>query len=571
MMNSLFYFLGSKYKHIKFLGLAFLLLNNLAYAANSKTKKAHNLEVSLAIELPIDQYSYEICLEENGEITQVLDEAGPFSTHASIDEISFGYRFEKMQNLLLTIYDNEKREIAFGTIPVAKIVTKKKNVFEIEVNKSTDIIGRVEISDMSHSSASKDDTDLEEKLKQTEPYIEELASVVQFDAKATKDRKGLLKQYKMHFTIGNLFASKAANNGTNPSWYKNKLSVSKDTESLVFNVFNGSKKLGSFTVNYDELIAKDQHEFEITRSQGGSSKKIGTFSIDNLMVEEELVKKPNPEYGKLKSALEALNTNDALISEKFLDLMESGLEISVQFGIDFTSSNGSDIHSKSSLHHLSKSKENPYQEAIRKVGDIVAQYDEDQQFPVFGYGCQVPKGSSYHFPPFFNVNLKAHPDCSGINGVLAAYRETLPQIRMGDMGSADHHGYKGRFYGDDFHQLISGAVKSLKKNDNKYKVLVLVIDGDYFDNQATKDAIIEAEDYPISIIIIGVGGNRNFPNCRIFDADDERLVHSNGRVQKRDIVQFVKFDDYKHNLKLLTDEVLYELPSQIVKYKQLYR
>ena len=40
-------------------------------------------------------------------------------------------------------------------------------------------------------------------------------------------------------------------------------------------------------------------------------------------------------------------------------------------------------------------------------------------------------------------------------------------------------------------------------------------------------------------------------------------------IKKRDLVQFVAFNDYKGNISLLAQEVLAELPKQLVEYKAI--
>lgn len=68
----------------------------------------------------------------------------------------------------------------------------------------------------------------------------------------------------------------------------------------------------------------------------------------------------------------------------FLDYLRSGCEISLMVAIDFTGSNG-DPNDPKSLHYLSPHTLNDYELAIKHVGDILAEYDSDQLFPVWGF------------------------------------------------------------------------------------------------------------------------------------------------------------------------------------------
>ena len=84
----------------------------------------------------------------------------------------------------------------------------------------------------------------------------------------------------------------------------------------------------------------------------------------------------------------------------------------------------------------------------------------------------------------------------------------------------------------------------------------------------TIDAIVEASDTPLSIIIVGVG-NADFGGMERLDADTNGLVSSSGRKAIRDIVQFVPFNKYanqSNNGMMLASEVLAEIPGQVHQY-----
>ena len=86
----------------------------------------------------------------------------------------------------------------------------------------------------------------------------------------------------------------------------------------------------------------------------------------------------------------------------------------------------------------------------------------------------------------------------------------------------------------------------------------------------TRDKIVEASYLPLSIIIVGIG-NDDFELMDILDGDKYPLTNSRGELRKRDIVQFVKFEDFKKNNAVdygtdLTEEVLKEIPTQVEEY-----
>ena len=54
----------------------------------------------------------------------------------------------------------------------------------------------------------------------------------------------------------------------------------------------------------------------------------------------------------------------------------------------------------------------------------------------------------------------------------------------------------------------------------------------------------------------------------ILDADDDPLYDKNGRKADRDLVQFVPFKEFKNDGQKLAEQVLEEVPRQIVEYYQ---
>ena len=78
------------------------------------------------------------------------------------------------------------------------------------------------------------------------------------------------------------------------------------------------------------------------------------------------------------------------------------------------------------------------------------------------------------------------------------------------------------------------------------------------------DLVVANTDLPISVIIVGVG-NADFANMERLDGDNG-LYNSKGQKAARDIVQFVPFRNFGNNHQLLAQEVLAELPTQVVQY-----
>jgi vacuolar-type H+-ATPase subunit F/Vma7 len=100
-----------------------------------------------------------------------------------------------------------------------------------------------------------------------------------------------------------------------------------------------------------------------------------------------------------------------------------------------------------------------------------------------------------------------------------------------------------------------------------YHVILILTDGVIHDMRETIDEIVECSKLPLSVIIVGIG-DADFTNMGILDADDMTLMNSEGKEMKRDIVQFVEFNEVGGNTEVLAEKVLGEVPDQLVSYMQ---
>lgn len=239
----------------------------------------------------------------------------------------------------------------------------------------------------------------------------------------------------------------------------------------------------------------------------------------------------------------------------FLDYVRGGCELNFMVAVDFTGSNGNPMVSNS-LHYIDPTgKLNQYEFSIMAVGDILRYYDADQLFPTFGFGG-IYKGSVSHcFPLNFN---EGNPEVKGIDGILGAYKNSLQ--RCGLSGPTIFSQVIGKALG-----YASGYQRSAEQ---KYLVLLIITDGIINDMDDTIANIVSAADYPMSIIIVGVG-NADFSNMEVLDGDDVRLC-ANGKAASRDIVQFVPINKYINQPQaVLSSEILAEIPTQLLQYMEV--
>uniref|UniRef100_A0ACD5W417 Uncharacterized protein n=1 Tax=Avena sativa TaxID=4498 RepID=A0ACD5W417_AVESA len=181
-------------------------------------------------------------------------------------------------------------------------------------------------------------------------------------------------------------------------------------------------------------------------------------------------------------------------------LAQAGLESSnLIIGIDFTKSNewtGKSSFNGMSLHHIGN-VQNPYEQAISIIGQTLSAFDEDNLIPCYGFG-----DASTHDQDVFAFYPDERP-CNGFQEVLARYREIVPHLRLSGPTS--------------FSPIIEMATTIVEQSGGQYHVLVIIADGQVTrsvntesgqlstQEQMTVDAIVQASEFPLSIVLVGVG------------------------------------------------------------------
>ncbi|KAK2858643.1 hypothetical protein Q5P01_003263 [Channa striata] len=242
----------------------------------------------------------------------------------------------------------------------------------------------------------------------------------------------------------------------------------------------------------------------------------------------------------------------------FLDYIMGGCQIHFTIAIDFTGSNG-EPNLPQSLHYINPQGYNEYLAAILAVGNVIQDYNSSKMFPVFGFGAKVPPTwqVSHEFPINFNPT---NPFCEGVDGVVHAYQQCLPQVKL--WGPTN--------FSPIINHVACFATQALQQNvASQYFVLLIITDGVITDIDQTRAAIVAASRLPMSIIIVGVGG-ADFSAMEFLDSDNTLLSSPTGDVASRDIVQFVPFRQFQGSSVALAQSVLAELPDQVVSFFNAY-
>ncbi|XP_052196122.1 E3 ubiquitin-protein ligase RGLG3 isoform X2 [Diospyros lotus] len=246
-----------------------------------------------------------------------------------------------------------------------------------------------------------------------------------------------------------------------------------------------------------------------------------------------------PNYQRRHEAYIADNFSS--LDEVISALREAGLESSnLILGIDFTKSNewtGKHSFNRKSLHAIGD-KPNPYEQAISIIGHCLSPFDEDNLIPCFGFGDATTHDQNvFSFYP-------DHRYCHGFEEALSRYREIVPHIKLSGPTS--------------FAPIIDAAIDIVERSNGQYHVLVIIADGQVTrspdippgrlstQEQGTVNSIVTASQYPLSIILVGVGDgpwdtmkqfDDNIPH-RAFDnfqfVDFTKIMSENSDMSKKE-------------------------------------
>ncbi|OQR81174.1 hypothetical protein ACHHYP_16713 [Achlya hypogyna] len=230
-------------------------------------------------------------------------------------------------------------------------------------------------------------------------------------------------------------------------------------------------------------------------------------------------------------------------------LRRSGLESSnLIIAIDYTKSNewsGVRSFNGKCLHHIDPTgfEANPYQSVIQIIGRTLEVFDDDRLIPVYGFGDIKTRGDMC-FPL-----LPQRPIDEGIKDVLERYNEVTPTVRLSGP--------------TNFAPVIRETIRIVRQT-RRYHILVIIADGQVTNEQETADAIVEASNYAISIIMVGVGDG---PWDMMNEYDDQLPRRRFDNFQFVDYASVLQLNKRNPDLGFAT-AALMEIPEQ---YKTIRR
>ncbi|KAJ8465827.1 hypothetical protein OPV22_028379 [Ensete ventricosum] len=231
--------------------------------------------------------------------------------------------------------------------------------------------------------------------------------------------------------------------------------------------------------------------YDYGHSSSGYTPRYSSSSAN--YVQPETVNRLQRKYSRINDDYQTLNQ----VTEA---LAEAGLESSnLIVGIDFTKSNewtGKVSFNRRCLHDIGNTP-NPYEQAISIIGRTLSTFDEDNLIPCFGFG-----DASTHDQEVFSFYPENQP-CNGFEEALGRYKELIPNARLAGPTS--------------FAPIIETAISIVDNTGGQYHVLLIIADGQVTRSVDTQygqlspqerdtiNAIVKASDYPLSIVLVGVG------------------------------------------------------------------
>ncbi|KDO34114.1 hypothetical protein SPRG_18994 [Saprolegnia parasitica CBS 223.65] len=215
------------------------------------------------------------------------------------------------------------------------------------------------------------------------------------------------------------------------------------------------------------------------------------------------------------------------------DLRRKGLESSnLILGIDCTHQvervDGKRTFGGRCLHDIQLPERNPYEQVMDIVSKTLCEYDDDNTIPVYGFGDESTSDSAVF--SFMPLGPHAMPGYR-LGDVRARYRDVVPHVSMAGPTT--------------FAPMIYQALRIVQQNNMAYHILVLIADGQVTRSvdvpngqfskheQDTLNAISYASNFPLSIVVVGVGDGP-WDMMHIFD--------DNVPSRRFDNFQFVDFD-----------------------------
>eukprot|EP00210_Caulerpa_lentillifera_P001460 g1401.t1 len=198
-----------------------------------------------------------------------------------------------------------------------------------------------------------------------------------------------------------------------------------------------------------------------------------------------------------------IGNNFKTLQEVQQALAQAGLEAcQLIVGVDFTKSNlwtGKNTFNGRSLHAVDCGP-NPYQTAMTLIARTLESFDDDHLIPCYGFGDGTTQDRAV-----FSFLANNQP-AQGLESLIQRYLQLAGMVTLSGPTS--------------FAPLIRQAMRDVYNSGMRYHILLIIADGQVSGSSAqdTSKAIVDACNFPLSIIMVGVGDGP-WDNMKQFDDD----------------------------------------------------
>lgn len=190
-----------------------------------------------------------------------------------------------------------------------------------------------------------------------------------------------------------------------------------------------------------------------------------------------------------------------------------------------------DPRKEESLHHFAKAGLNAYEESIKKICSVLAEYDSDQQYPVYGFGAKKDGELNHCF--VVGDEKKVH----GVDGILAAYKNAFKSgIAMSKPTDITE---VIKTAGSDAAECL---VKSLKDGRQEYTILVVFTNGGVHSVEETISALDGVKDKPLSIVVVGVDPSADMTFLNEIDGGSSHVVFVDAKAKASEALKHIPED-----------------------------
>lgn len=246
----------------------------------------------------------------------------------------------------------------------------------------------------------------------------------------------------------------------------------------------------------------------------------------------------------------------------FLDFVRGGLQLKLIVAVDCTRSN-LDPLDPHSPHYLDGKELNNYAVTIRALADVIGPYAGDGKYPAYGFGAKVPPTNTICSDCFSLTGDWFFPQVKGVDELIEAYKNAMRVVRL--------HGPT------KLQRVVEVAsdwarphaeVKTPNSNgvDMKYFVLLILSDGGVDDHHHMVNAMVEASELPLSIVIVDISvGDNQMQGV----SKEVQIAQEFADRPVRDFVRFVKYCDYYDKPAVLAAEALVKIPKHVSDYYKM--